>query len=69
MCGQEQRGAGRVTFNGLSFGQDGDGTLCHFLLVEDRGDFGSPAVRTHPDEMARLIGCFCRLKEPPFGKQ
>lgn len=58
-----------LTSNGLSFGQDGDGTFRHFLLVEDWRDFGAPAVGTHPDEMAGLIGYFCRLQEPPFGKQ
>lgn len=45
-----------LTSDGLSFGQDGDGTFRHFLLVEDWWDFGSPAVWTHPDEMAGLIG-------------
>lgn len=55
-----------LTFNGLSFGEDGDGTFGHFLLAEDWRDFGSPAVWTHPDEMACLIGHFCCLKEPPL---
>lgn len=64
---RRQRECAPVTSNGLSFGQDGDGTFCHFLLVEDWRDFGSPAVWTHPDEMAGLIGHFCCLKEPPLG--
>lgn len=32
------------TFDGLPFGQDGDGAFCHFFLVQYGGDFGSPAV-------------------------
>lgn len=54
------------TFDGLSFGQDGDGAFCHLFLVQNWGDFGAPAVWTHPNEMTCLIGLLCCLKEPPL---
>lgn len=53
------------TFDGLALGQDGDCSLCHLLLVHNRWDLWAPAVRTHPDEMTRLVGLFSCVKEPP----
>lgn len=53
------------TFNGLPLGQDGDCSLCHLLLLHNRRDLWAPAVRTHPDEMTRLVGLFCCMEQPP----
>ncbi len=38
-----------------TFGQDGNGSFCHSLLLNDRWNLGAPAVRPHPQEMTRLV--------------
>lgn len=47
-----------LTIHGCSFGKDGDGSLGHSLLANHRGDFGTPAVWTHPQEVTRLVAPF-----------
>lgn len=47
-----------LTINGCSFGKDGDGSLGHSLLANHGGDFGPPAVWTHPQEVTCLVAPF-----------
>lgn len=46
-----------------SFGQDGDGSIRHCLLLDDRWDLGAPAVRAHPQKMTRLIVPLGRIQD------
>lgn len=53
------------TSDGLAFGQDGDCSLCHLLLLHHRRDLWAPAVRAHPDKMTCLVGLFRCVEQPP----
>lgn len=60
-----QRPSIYCTSDSLALGQDGDGSLCHLLLVHNRRDLGAPAVRTHPDEMTCLVSLFSSMEQSP----
>lgn len=47
-----------LTVHRRSLGQDGDGSLGHPLLTDHGRDLGSPAVRAHPQEVARVVAPF-----------
>lgn len=46
---------GALTLDGGSLGQDGDGSLGHVLLLQQRAHLGAPGVRAHPQEMSHLV--------------
>lgn len=57
------------TSHGHPLGENGDCALSHFLKAQHGGALGAPAVRTHPKEVAGLVGPACCLQHPPVGTQ
>lgn len=60
---------GILTLHGRPFGKDGDGPFGHPLLANHGGDFGAPAVRTHPQEVTRLVVPLCRSQNAPVRRE
>lgn len=58
-----------LTLHGRPFGEDRDGPLRHPLLANHGGDFGAPAVRTHPQEVTRLVVPLRRCENTPAGRE
>lgn len=50
-------------------GKNGDCTFSHFLKAQHGGALGAPAIRTHPKEVAGLVGPARCLQHPPVGTQ
>lgn len=56
-----------LTVHRCSFGKDRDGSLGHSLLANHGRDFGTPAVRTHPEEVTRLVVPFSCVENSSVG--
>lgn len=57
------------TSNRHPLGENGDCALGHLLKAQHRGTLGAPAIRTHPKEVAGLVGPASCLQHPPVGTQ
>lgn len=65
IIGSHEHSKESFTFEGVSIGQDGDGTFRRELLISDWMNFSAPRIATHPHEMARAIGPYRCLKQLP----
>ena len=54
-----------LTFHWRPLGEDGDGALGHPLLLDHWRDLRAPAVRAHPQEVARQVVAFRSIQDSP----
>lgn len=64
----DRRAGRRLTADGGSLGQDGDGSHGGVLQLVDGAVLGPPAVGADPQEVTDLVGPLTGVQDPPGSK-